>query len=296
MAARVREHARYDGGTDTSAGVSVMTRLAGKVAVVTGGARGIGAAIAQCLADEGASIGIIDLDADQATRTAATLATEAIGVMADASEASAIEAATALIAERFGGIDIFVNNAGGGTQRAEDWKQLPGFEHLPQLSWDAMLATNLRSTFAGSRAAIPHLRSRGAGSIVNIASIAGQLPTPQLAAYGAAKAGVIQLTKTLALELAASQIRVNAICPGYLWTRAWEQLATAVREANPAMAAMTPREIFLAIVKRGVPLGSEQTPDDIGKLAAFLVSDDARSITGQAIAVDGGITLNMNLV
>ena len=271
-------------------------RLAGKVAVVTGGARGIGAAIAFCLAAEGAKIGIIDLDGEEASRTAQTLGVPAIGLQADASDVPAIEAAAAALAESFGGIDIFVNNAGGGTQRPQDWQQVPGFEHLPQASWDAMLATNLRSTYAGSRAAIPHLRRRGAGSIVNIASIAGQLPTPQLAAYGAAKAGVIHVTKTLALELAPSQIRVNAICPGYLWTRAWEQLATALRDADATLAKLTPREIFLAIVKRGVPLGSEQTPEDIGKLAAFLASDDARSITGQAIAVDGGITLNMNLV
>lgn len=271
-------------------------RLTNKVAVVTGGARGIGAAIVQCLAEEGAKIGIIDLDGTAASGTAEALGPSVVGLAADASDAQAVEAATAAVAERFGGIDIFINNAGGGTQRPEDWKQLPGFEHLPQASWDAMLATNLRSTFAGSRAAIPHLRRRGTGSIVNIASIAGQLPTPQLAAYGAAKAGVIHLTKSLALELAPSQIRVNAICPGYLWTRAWEQLATAIRAADPTLAALTPREIFLAIVKRGVPLGSEQTPEDIGKLAVFLASDDARSITGQAIAVDGGITLNMNLV
>jgi NAD(P)-dependent dehydrogenase (short-subunit alcohol dehydrogenase family) len=269
-------------------------RLSGKVAIVTGGARGIGAAIAMCLAEDGAEIAILDLDGEEAARTAASLGVPAIGLATDASDAAAVEAAVATVAESFGGIDIFVNNAGGGTP--DDLKQVPGFEHLPQANWDAMLATNLRTTYAGSRAAIPHLRHRSAGSIVNISSIAGQLPTPQLAAYGAAKAGVIHLTKTLALELAPSQIRVNAICPGYLWTRAWEQLATAIRDADPNLSELTPRDIFLKIVERGVPLGSEQTPEDIGKLATFLASDDARSITGQAIAVDGGITLNMNLV
>ena len=124
-----------------------------------------------------------------------------------------------------------------------------------------------------------------------ISSIAGLGASPTLASYAAAKAGVISLSKSLALELAPDDIRVNAICPGFLWTRAWEGMATAIQRSNPAFANTTPRDIFLQSVKRGVPLGREQTPEDIGKLAAFLASDDARNITGQVIAVDGGITL-----
>jgi NAD(P)-dependent dehydrogenase (short-subunit alcohol dehydrogenase family) len=112
-----------------------------------------------------------------------------------------------------------------------------------------------------------------------------------LPAYAAAKAGVISLSKSLALDYAPHNIRVNAICPGFLWTRAWEGLATGIRLSNPALADRDPRDIFLDVVKRGVPLGREQTPEDIGELAAFLASDAARNITGQWIAVDGGITL-----
>src|SRR6185503_3493553 len=108
-------------------------------------------------------------------------------------------------------------------------------------------------------------------------------------AYGAAKAGVVSLTRTLALELACDRIRVNAICPGFLWTRAWEALATMMKSNVPKYGDLAPREIFADQVKRGVPLGEEQTPDDVGNLAVFLCSDGARSITGQAISVDGGL-------
>ena len=102
---------------------------------------------------------------------------------------------------------------------------------------------------------------------------------------------MISLTKSLALEYAPHDIRVNAICPGFLWTRAWEGLAAALQRSVPEYAALDPRGVFLEVVKRGVPLGREQTPQDIGQLAAFLASDAARNITGQWIAVDGGITL-----
>ena len=132
---------------------------------------------------------------------------------------------------------------------------------------------------------------RGGGTIVNIASIAGLSASPTLPAYAAAKAGVISLTKSLALDQAPHDIRVNAICPGFLWTRAWEGLATGMQMRIPQYADRDPRDIFLEVVKNGVPLGREQTPEDIGKLATFLASPGARNITGQAISVDGGITL-----
>ncbi len=119
------------------------------------------------------------------------------------------------------------------------------------------------------------------------------MPSPTLPAYGAAKAGVIHLTRTLALELAPDDIRVNVICPGLLWTRAWEGLAAIMKATMPQYRDMEPRNVFLEVVKQSVPLGREQTPEDIGKLVAFLASDDACNITGQALAVDGGITLTV---
>jgi NAD(P)-dependent dehydrogenase (short-subunit alcohol dehydrogenase family) len=269
-------------------------KLEGKVAAVTGGARGIGAGIARCLAAEGARLALVDVDGAEAEKTAASLGVEAIAVATDvATEASAADAVTAVV-ERFGGLDIFVNNAGAGKGDPRDFGGLGNpFTNITQDGWDGQLENNLRTTFAGCKAAIPHLERRGGGSIVNIASIAGLLAVPALPAYGAAKAGVISLSRSLALELAPKNIRVNAICPGFLWTRAWEMLATLMKMTIKEYAELEPREVFLDQVKRGVPLGREQTPEDIGKLAAFLCSDDAQSITGQAISVDGGITLKV---
>jgi NAD(P)-dependent dehydrogenase (short-subunit alcohol dehydrogenase family) len=271
-------------------------KLSGKVAIVTGGARGIGEGIARCLAEEGASVAIIDLDGEQAEKTAATLATPSIGFAADAADESDMEAAVARVVERFGGLDILVNNAGAGRgpvqPTQQDYERYGrSFRTLDQQGWDEQMAQNLRTTFVCSKAAVGYLEQRPGSSIVNIASIAGLSAAPTLPAYAAAKAGVISFTRSLALDLAPKDVRVNAICPGFLWTRAWEGLATALKMTVPAMAELEPREVFLQVVKNGVPMGREQTPEDIGKLAAFLCSDDARNITGQAISVDGGITL-----
>jgi NAD(P)-dependent dehydrogenase (short-subunit alcohol dehydrogenase family) len=265
-------------------------RLKDKVAIVTGGARGIGAGIARCLAAEGGRLALIDVDGPEAEASAAQLRGEAIGFAADASEEGQANAVVEQVVQRFGGLDILVNNAGGGTERSMTSVGNP-FTRIDQAGWDDQIANNLRTTFAMSKAAIPHLQQRGGGSIVNIASIAGLIPSVQIPAYGAAKAGVISLTKSLALELGPHNIRVNAICPGYLWTRAWELLATMLKMTLPQYADMEPRAIFLDHVKHGVPLGREQTPEDIGKLTVFLSSADGENITGQAIAVDGGITL-----
>ena len=267
-------------------------RLRDQVAIVTGGARGIGAGIARCLAAEGARVGLIDLDGAEAEATAASLGVEAVGVGADVSLEGAARDAVERIATRFGGLDVVVNNAGGGGQHSATSIGNP-FTNIDQAGWDAQLATNLRTTFAVSKAAVPHLQHRGGGSIVNIASIAGLIPAVAIPAYGAAKAGVISLTKSLALELGPHNIRVNAICPGFLWTRAWEMLALMLKMTVPQYADMQPRDIFLEQVQRGVPLGREQTPEDIGKLTVFLSSADGANITGQAISVDGGITLRV---
>lgn len=271
-------------------------KLEGKVAIVTGGARGIGAGIARCLAAEGARLALLDVDVAEAEKTAASLGHGSFGVGADvATEAGAADA-TAKVVERCGGLDIFVNNAGASKGDPRDFGGLGNpFTNITQEGWDGQIENNLRTTFAGCKAAIPYLDKRGGGSIVNIASIAGLLAVPALPAYGAAKAGVISLSRTLALELAPKNIRVNVICPGLLWTRAWEMLATLMKMAVPEYGNLEPRDIFLDQVKRGVPLGREQTPEDIGKLTAFLVSDDARNLTGQSISVDGGITLKVGI-
>jgi NAD(P)-dependent dehydrogenase (short-subunit alcohol dehydrogenase family) len=264
-------------------------RLLNRVAIVTGGARGIGAGIARCLAAEGARIGIIDLDGPAAATTAENLGVEAIGVGADVAQEYEARDATERIVARLGRLDVLVNNAGGGGAHALTAIGNP-FTNVDQAGWDDALAVNLRTAFAASKAAIPHFGPGGA--IVNIASIAGLLPSVFIPAYGAAKAGLISLTRTLAVELGPRGLRVNAICPGYLWTRAWEMKAAGMKLLEPRWADMEPRDIFLTVVKESTLLGREQTPEDIGRLAAFLGSDEAANITGQIIAVDGGASLH----
>ncbi len=265
-----------------------MLPLEGKTAIVTGGARGIGAGIAAVMARQGARVAILDLDGEQAAATAAALPTPGLGLACDVIVEPELQDAVRRVAEAFGGLDIMVNNAGAGRGPVDlaAIGSVPAaggrVEHMPPEAWDEQLAQNLRSTFLGTKAALPYLKQRGGGAIVNIASIAG---------LQAAQAGVISLTKSCALEYAPFDIRVNAICPGFLWTRAWEGMAAMMQRTVPQFAGKSPRDIFLEVVKNGVPLGREQTPEDIGELAAFLASPAARNITGQAIAVDGGITL-----
>lgn len=274
-----------------------MGQLDGMVAVVTGGARGIGAGIAHVMASQGANVAILDLDGETAATTAAALPAPGMGLACDVILEEPLQAAVKEVVERFGGLDIFVNNAGAGRMPMDPaifaGRDPAGgrVEGMPAESWDEQLAQNLRSTFLGTKVAVPYLKARGGGSIVNIASIAGLSASPTLPAYAAAKAGVISLSRSSALEYAPSNIRVNAICPGFLWTRAWEGLATGMKMSVPQYKDREPREIFLEVVKNGVPLRREQTPEDIGQLAAFLSSPAGWNITGQAISVDGGITL-----
>jgi len=270
--------------------------LTDKIAVVTGGARGIGAGIAQVMAGQGACLAVLDLDGAQAEKTAAALPTPSLGLACDVAQEAEVARAVQQIVAQFSGIDILVNNAGAGRGPLDPTTTRPTggggrVDDLPADAWDEQLAQNLRTTFVMSKAVASQIKTRGGGAIVNIASIAGLVASPTLPAYAAAKAGVISLTKSMALDYAPQNIRVNAICPGFLWTRAWEGLATGMKQSAPQFAELEPRQIFLEVVKRGVPLGREQTPADIGGLAAFLASEAARNITGQWIAVDGGITL-----
>ncbi len=259
-----------------------------KVAIVTGAARGIGEGIARCLADAGAKVAIIDLDRDAAEAAAKSIGRGASGYAADVSDELAMAEVANAIAAHYGAIDVLINNAGGGKP---DGTFGNPFTRITGDGWDEQMSTNLRTAFAATKAAIPHLQARGGGAIVNISSIAGMMAVPMTPAYGAAKAGMISLTKTLALELAPKKIRVNAICPGLLWTRGWEMIANMIKAASPQLASVSPRDIFLDRVKKLVPMGVEQTPEDIGQLAVFLCSDAARNITGQSIAVDGGVTI-----
>lgn len=269
--------------------------LADRVALVTGGARGIGAAVAACLHEDGARVAVADLDGEGAKECAEQLGERALGIEGDAADAADAVRFVAGAVSHFGSLDILVNNAGasrGDPMMAEPTERRgTPLETLSQDEWDEQLGQNLRSTFVTTQAALPHLKRAGSSSIVNIASIAGLRADPAVPAYSAAKAGVIQLTKSMALEFATHQIRVNAICPGLVWTRSFAAMAAGMKRTEPEFEELEPREIYLSIVRRLTPLERELMPEDIGRLAAFLCSDQAINITGQAVSIDGGITL-----
>lgn len=266
--------------------------LKDKVVLITGAARGIGMGIAKCFVAQGASVIITDLDEQMTIAAAAKLGDKAMGLAADAASQEAMSKAIAKVIERYGKLDVLINNAGVGGPTASFEEMSSSDSPLLGMSdemWDQQLMFNLRTAFSSSNAAIPHLTD--GGSIVNIASIAALGPSVTLPAYGAAKAGVVHLTKTQAMELAPRRIRVNCICPGLLWTRAWEILTTQMKANQPELANMTQRQVFEQVVESMIPLGGEQTPEDIGNLAVFYCSDNARMITGQIVAVDGGISV-----
>jgi len=265
--------------------------LEGKVVLITGAGRGIGAGIARCFAARGAIVAVTDLDPTLAAESAAALECRAAGYAADASSQSAMGACFDRVVAEFGSLDVLVNNAGiGGLDLTpDDLTTGEGDGGMSDDEWDEQLRYNLRTAFASANAAIPRLSD--SGSIVNIASIAALGGSPDLMAYGAAKAGVVHLTKSLALQLAPRRIRVNCICPGLLWTRAWELLTARMRANQPELSNVPGRQIFESVVADMTPLGGEQTPEDIGNLAVFYASDEARMITGAVVAVDGGITL-----
>ena len=261
--------------------------LKGKVALVTGGARGIGAAIARAMAGHGARLALLDIDGAEAERMAAGLPVPGMAAACDLADERQVMAAVDAAVERLGGLDVLVNNAGLGRPAGRSGR----VDDMSAEDWDAQLAQDLRTTFLSTKAAAPHLKARGGGAIVNIASITGLVGSPTQPAQAAAKAGMISLTKSLALDYAPHDVRVNAICPGFVWTRPWERLTADLKRTVPEFAQLAPREIFLEVIKRRVPLGREQTLEDIAQLAAFLGSDAARNITGQWISIDGGTTL-----
>lgn len=264
-------------------------RLKGRMAIVTGGGRGIGEAISRCLVEDGARVGILDIDGDVASNLAAELGPEHIGMGADIANEAITKAAIDEVVDTFGGLDILVNNAGGGNRKTSMANGQP-FTNILQEGWDEEMAINLRTTFCAAKAAIPHLKQRG-GAIVNISSISALAAAPAKPAYAAAKAGVLSLTRSLALELGPDGIRVNAICPGFIYTRAWKALSVNIQKSTGKYAGKDPYEVYLEEVREKTPLGRPQTVEDIGKLAAFFCSDDAFNITGQIVSVDGGLTL-----
>lgn len=258
-------------------------RLKDKVALITGGGRGIGSAIALAFAREGARIAVLARTAVQIERVALQIANECgvdtMHAECDVSIKESVEHAFMTVRERFGQLDILVNNAG----IAESAPLVRTSDEL----WERVIATNLSGTFFCTRAALPMMIDRGWGRVINIASVAGKTGAPYISAYTASKHGVVGLTRSVAMEVASRGVTVNAICPGYVET----DMATHAVENIKAKTAKSTSEA-LDILKRMSPQNRLITPDEVAALAVLLASEEGRGINGQAINVDGGSVLN----
>ncbi len=244
-------------------------RLNGKTAIVTGGASGFGAGIVRKFLAEGARVMIADINATAAEALADELGERAVAQVVDVAKGGSVQAMADAALTKFGHLDILVNNAGV--------THLPmPMEEVTENEFDRVYAVNMKSVYLTARALVPHMKERGQGSIVNIASTAGLSPRPRLNWYNASKGWMITATKTMAVELAPDGIRVNALCPVAGET---PLLKTFMGEDTPEMRAK-----FLATI----PLGRFSQPEDMGNAACFLASDEASMITGVAMEVDGG--------
>ncbi len=265
-------------------------KLEGKVAIVTGGGAGIGRGIVLCLAEEGADVAVIDINRDTATKVAAevkALGRKSLAIEADLTDKKKVTQAVRDIINTFGKIDILVNNV-GGLGKTHLARTSIRFIDQEEAEWDENYELNLKTTVLMNRAVAPYFIKQKSGKIVNIASVAGKINYPEIMAYSAAKASVISFTRTLAMELAEDNINVNCICPGAIYTAFAEARAAQFVRLHPDAKGMTPREYFNKFFLSGTPLKREVTPEDIGRAVVFLVSEDARIITGQSLNVDGG--------
>lgn len=235
----------------------------GRRVLVTGGGSGIGAAIAERLACEGAQVAILDIAVPGPCAAASGVQ---IALKADVSDPSAVDNAFAELDRTWGGVDILFNNAGVSIRER--------FVDMTIAQWNHVLAVNLGGVFLVSQRAAARMLAAGGGVIINLGSVSGMVGMPNYVAYNVSKAGMIEFTKTLALELAPT-IRVNAICPGYVLTPM--QIAEYSTEGLDACAAK-------------IPLGRLGRPQEIAALGSFLASDDAQFVTGQSFVIDGGET------
>ena len=264
-------------------------RLKDKVAIVTGGGGGIGSGICMVLVREGADVVVSDLSLEAAEKCVGLiqekgrrgLALES-NVTVESDCISVVEKAL----EAFGHVDILVNNAGHYGERLGS-----PFTNQTEAEWDDNFAVNVKGPFFFCKAIASHMIERKFGKIINISSIAAKRDPPVVPAYAAAKNAVLNLTRIVAKDLGPHNINVNAVCPGMLWTNFWHRLAPLYAKKDPTYEGLEPRAFFEELVRRNAPLQREQTPEDIGNLVAFLASEEARNITGQAIHVDGGMAM-----
>lgn len=267
-----------------------LQELAGKVAVITGGAVGIGRGVALELAARGADTVIADLDEANGRKVVSeveSLGRKALFVRTDVTQQASTDAMVKAVLDRFSKIDILVNNA--GVWGAPGW---PERAEITNQDWDTVFNVNVFGAVHAIRSVERHMQERKSGKIVNISSVAGRAGMGGSAHYSASKAAEINVTQAYALRLAKSNINVNSIAPGALWTPLTEKSMARRAKLRPEAAGMSPRQVFDRMVEERVPLGREQTPEDVGKTCAFLVSDRARSITGQTINVTGGWQMN----
>ena len=252
-----------------------MKGLAGKVALVTGAANGIGRAIAQRLAAEGCTVGIFDLDETGALGCAGAIQTQGghshVEVV-DIGDHGAVEGAVESLEAARGPVDILVNNAG--------WDRAANFLDTEPPFWDQVIRINLYGPLNMHHVVLKRMAGRGRGSVVNIASDAGRVGSSGEAVYSACKGGVIALTKTLARELVAKGIRLNTVCPGPTDTAILRSFTEGPDGAK-----------ILEGLKRAIPMRRLGSPEDYPGIVAFLASDDAAYITGQTISVSGGLTM-----
>ncbi|MER6170328.1 SDR family NAD(P)-dependent oxidoreductase [Streptosporangium sp. NPDC001681] len=255
-----------------------------KVALVTGAAGGLGAAVAARLAEDHAVL-LTDVDADRVAAVAAKLVSSGATVAhtrCDVRDRESVRAAFTTAEERLGEITALANVAGIGL--------FVPFPELTDEQWDRTFAVNTRGTFLSCQEFLRRRAGRP-GAIVNVASIAARLGMDMLADYGPSKAAVIELTHAVARVGAVTGVRANAVMPGLIWTDMWRKTSEWLLESDPAYAGSTPEKIFAGFVDALVPMKRPQTTDDIAAIVSFLMSEQAVNITGQTIAVDGGVVM-----
>lgn len=271
-------------------------KLQGKVAIVTGGGRGIGQGIALALAQEGADIAVVDVDvldsscnqyrtrevggyqsAQKVAEELRGLGRRAVAIQCDVSKWGQVQSMVETTIKEMGQIDILVNNAGV--------IHVASVDEFPEEAWDLTLAVNAKGLFLCSKAVIPHMKRRGGGKIINVASIAGKNGFATLAAYCASKFAAVGFTNALAKELSRDNITVNAICPGIVWTQMWRLLAELWAKPGESLEESWKRNL-----EEIIPQGRDQTPADMGAVAVYFATQD--NVTGQAINVDGGCELH----